>query len=169
MPKYDEQLDRIEQQIQEIWLDCLAGEVARVAKALDEDADLEALTLLDRVVLITRSLREQTRTLGRLAPYGSQTAALNHASYEELLNSASCVWRAMVCLLRRRDVSLPEIYSNPAAHSDLYQILERSIDWDAAHQGWLEHHDPACESHVPLFPELWKVRGPAIQLAESPQ
>jgi tryptophan 2,3-dioxygenase len=167
MTIYDEQLDRIERQVQELWADCIAAEAARLERALDQDADLEALTLLDRIVSTTRSMREQTRTLLRLAPHKPQVVDVKSSGYEQLEAATAGAWCAMKHLLKRRDVSVFEIYASPATHSDLYQLLERSIDWDRALQGWLAGHDLGRDSRMPLLTELSRVRGRAIQLSES--
>jgi tryptophan 2,3-dioxygenase len=167
MTIYDEQLDRIEQQLQELWADCIAAAAARLERALDQDADLEALTLLDRIVLTTRSVREQTRTLLRLAPRRQQAVDLGSLGYGQLVAAAAGAWCAMKHLLKRRGVSLYEIYARPASHPDLFQLLERSIDWDSALQGWFVEHGLARDPRMPLFPELWQVRGRVIQLSES--
>ncbi len=88
---------------------------------------------------------------------------------------------AVDSLLTRRAAALPAVYRNPENYQDVYCVLERFVDWDAAFQLWLVEHFmlvrrtlgidktvPALDGFPtvalgarmtrPLFPALWNVR-----------
>jgi tryptophan 2,3-dioxygenase len=180
----DELLFQILHQTQELWLKCAAFETANLVEALDRHALFKAVAILDRIVLITRSLGEQIRILFTLSPSRFHVirrslgngSGLESPGYNQMLATADAAFAAL-----ERGATLLAIHETPDDFPDLHRISERFVDWDAAVQSWRVEHFllvrrtlgidktvPALDGSPPvalgarmtrpLFPELWQIR-----------
>jgi len=172
-PAADEFLVRTQLQAQELWIGCAAFEAADLVNELDGDDISGALEAADRVVRITRCLREQVRLLSALPPprlrwlrrrFGAGDPGSTGTDRATL--AANAAWAALERLLARRRSSVFAIYYLPDRNPGICRLLERFVDWDAALQSWLAECSMlagdvgAGGARVPgrIFPELWKVR-----------
>lgn len=144
----EELLFQVQHQTQELWLKCAAFEGVALVDGLDDDALFDVLGALDRIVLCTRSLSEQIRILGTLAPAPFHVirrslgngSGLESPGYNQAHAAAEAAGAALVRLLTRRQTTLLALYLDPDSHPDLHRVAERFVDWDAAFQSWLVEH-----------------------------
>ena len=135
-------------QSQELWLKCIAFEVANLIEEVDGDAAFGALSALDRIVMMQRNLQEQIRVLFTLSPDRFQTirrslgngSGLESPGYNQVLTAADAAGEALGRLIARRGTSLLDIYRAPERCPDIHRVAERFVDWDGAFQAWLMEH-----------------------------
>jgi kynureninase len=144
----DELVFQVLHQTQELWLKCVAFEVANLIEELDGDTIFGALSALDRIVLVQRNLQEQIRVLFTLSPDRFHTirrslgngSGLESPGYNQVLTAADAAGEALDRLLARRGVSVLDVYRQPERFPDLHRVAERFVDWDGAFQAWLMEH-----------------------------
>ncbi|HET9625320.1 MAG TPA: tryptophan 2,3-dioxygenase family protein, partial [Kofleriaceae bacterium] len=144
----DELVFQILHQTQELWLKCVAFEVANLIEELDGDTIFGALSALDRIVLMQRNLQEQIRILFTLSPDRFHTirrslgngSGLESPGYNQVLTAADAAGEALDRLLARRGATLLDVYRGPERFPDIHRIAERFVDWDGTFQSWLMEH-----------------------------
>ncbi|HEY0189841.1 MAG TPA: aminotransferase class V-fold PLP-dependent enzyme [Kofleriaceae bacterium] len=144
----DELVFQILHQTQELWLKCIAFEVANLIEEIDGEAVFAALSALDRIVLMQRNLQEQIRVLFTLSPDRFQTirrslgngSGLESPGYNQVLAAADAAGDALGRLIARRGTSLLDVYRSPERFADIHRVAERFVDWDGAFQAWLMEH-----------------------------
>ena len=120
----DELLFQIQHQTQELWLKCVAFEITNLIAKLDADVISGALSVLDRIVMITRSLAEQIRLMFTLSPSSfhvirrslGEGSGLQSPGYNQMLTAAEAALGALQRLLTRREATLLSIYGSPNEH-----------------------------------------------------
>lgn len=144
----DELLFLVIHQTQELWLKCAVFEVTNLVERLDGDLLFPALESLDRIVHVTRILRDQMRVLDTLSPSRFQVirrslgngSGLESPGYNRLLAAAEAAGRALDRLIARRGATLLDVYQEPDSHADVHRLAERFVDWDSTFQTWLVEH-----------------------------
>jgi tryptophan 2,3-dioxygenase len=191
----EELLFQVMHQSQELWLKVLAFEGVPLVDALDRD-DLDAAQgTLHRMVTIARCLGAEMRILQTLGPGTFQIirrqlgngSGLESPGYNQLHVAAQHAKDALHRALGRQGTTLLEVYSRQTQWQALYNVLERFVDLDEAHQAWLFSHlalvrrtigidkqvralDGFPTAALParaqraLFPELWDVR---VEMTQS--
>jgi tryptophan 2,3-dioxygenase len=184
----DELLFQGVHQSQELWLKMLAHESVEAVGDLDANSLWEASARLERLARMARLLATELGVLETLTPdtYQIIRRSLGNGSGQESpgYNSASVAARgleeALERLLRRRDVQLADVYTNPRL-ADLKRVCEQLLDYDEAWQHWLYTHFQLVRRTIgvdstvkaldglptrvlpgrmtqPLFSALWRVR-----------
>ncbi|HEX4422912.1 MAG TPA: aminotransferase class V-fold PLP-dependent enzyme [Kofleriaceae bacterium] len=144
----DELVFQVMHQTQELWLKCIAFEVANLVEALDGESVFGALSTLDRIVLMQRNLQEQIRVLFTLSPDRFHTirrslgngSGLESPGYNQVLIAADAAGEALDRMIGRRKAALLDIYRAPDRYPDVHRVAERFVDWDGAFQSWLMEH-----------------------------
>jgi len=144
----DELMFQVMHQTQELWLKCSAFEAANLVEALDGEQLVNALRVLDRIIMMSRILADQIRVMFTLTPQQfavirkslGNGSGLESPGYNQVLAAAHAAGDALGRLLGRRGTSLLDVYLQPDTHGELHHLAERFVDWDAAFQSWLVEH-----------------------------
>ncbi len=185
---HDEMQFQIVHQTAELWMKLIEFEVRHVADLLARDRLALATSLLRRVGRVQRLLTAQIDLLDTMSPkaYMTVRAGLGRGSGQEspgfralLRLPGEVMWPAFEGVLRRRGVTLREIYEHPEDRHDLFALAEGLVDYDQLLQGWRHRHlllvyriigvgTPSLKGKPSdllahglkqrFFPELWEVR-----------
>lgn len=145
----DEHLFQVMHQTQELWLKAIAFDAISLVDAFDDDHLHEASALLDRIVLVQRSLAGEMRILQTLTPKTFQTirrnlgngSGLESPGYNRLLLATEAVAQAFTRALDRTGTSIVELYATERREqAGLLRVAELLVDWDEAFQTWLVAH-----------------------------
>jgi tryptophan 2,3-dioxygenase len=145
---HDELQFQIVHQAAELWMKLCDHEIAFVAGELREDRVPRAIRGLDRVRRIQSVLELQLSLLDTMAPRDYMTIrnALGRGSGQEspgfkrMLQLADEIWPDVEKLLARRKVTLRQVYEQPDAHGELFNLCEALVDFDQHLQGWRMRH-----------------------------
>ncbi|AKU99085.1 Tryptophan 2,3-dioxygenase [Labilithrix luteola] len=145
----DEHLFQVMHQTQELWLKAIAFDTISLVDAFDEDHLHEASALLERIVLVQRSLASEMRILQTLTPKTFQAirrnlgngSGLESPGYNRLLLATDAVEQAFTRALERTGTSIVELYATERQEqAGLLRVAELLVDWDEAFQTWLVAH-----------------------------
>jgi tryptophan 2,3-dioxygenase len=145
---HDELQFQIVHQVAELWMKLIEHEIVFVAEQLRAVAVPRALRALARVRGIQLLLSEQLALLDTMAPRDYMTIrnALGRGSGQEspgfrrMLQLPDEIWPAVTELLAKKEVTLRQIYEQPDAHSELFNLCEALLDFDQALQAWRQRH-----------------------------
>src|SRR5581483_7967874 len=184
---HDELQFQIVHQAAELWMKLIDHEIAFAGGELREDRIPRAMRALDRVRRIQTVLELQLSLLDTMAPKDYMTIrnALGRGSGQEspgfkrMLQLADELWPSVEALLARRKLTLRQIYEQPDAQGELFNLCEALIDFDQHLQGWRQRHlvlvyrqigagTPSLKGKASellaegmkhrFFPKLWDVR-----------
>jgi tryptophan 2,3-dioxygenase len=196
MAHRDELLFQTIHQSSELWLKLAGFEVGTAIEAVNGNAVWPAIRLLRRACDAVDLVHDNTLMLEHLAPwdYHGVRPSLGHGSgfdspgFRVTHELSPQLGAAFDALLRRRSLSLVELYQNSAEHEDVFQLAERLIDWDQRLILWRTVHLKLVERiigghvigtqgtpvevlgrrlDVRYFPELWDVRNELTRLAHT--
>jgi tryptophan 2,3-dioxygenase len=185
---HDEMQFQIVHQAHELYMKLIEHELRFSCQLLGADQPARAITTLRRVGTVQRLLLQSVDLLDTMAPtdYMTIRTGLGRGSGQEspgfrtmLRLPQEIVWPAFAAFLERAGVRLRQIYDDPHAHHELFQLCECLVDYDQMLQGWRQRHltlvyriigtgTPSLKGkHSDLlahgmktrfFPELWDVR-----------
>jgi tryptophan 2,3-dioxygenase len=145
---HDELQFQIVHQVAELWMKLIEHEIVFMAEQLRAVAVARALRALARVRGIQQLLVEQLALLDTMAPRDYMTIrnALGRGSGQEspgfrrMLQLPDEIWPAVTELLAKQQVTLRQIYEQPDAHPELFNLCEALLDFDQALQAWRQRH-----------------------------
>lgn len=145
---HDELQFQIVHQVAELWMKLVEHEVLFAAAQLRDGHTARALRAMSRVRGIQVLLMDQLQLLDTMAPRDYMTIrnALGRGSGQEspgfrrMLQLPEEVWPSFEVLLQKRGVALRQIYEQPDAHPELFNVAEALIDYDQNLQSWRMRH-----------------------------
>jgi tryptophan 2,3-dioxygenase len=146
---HDEMQFQIVHQAHELYMKLIAHELEFVSTTLAAGDAARAVTTLRRVVTIQRVLLHSVDLLDTMAPtdYMTIRTGLGRGSGQEspgfrtmLRLPQEVVWPAFTAFLERTGVTLRQIYDQPHAHHQLFQLCEGLVDYDQLLQTWRQRH-----------------------------
>ena len=185
---HDEMQFQIVHQVSELWMKLIAHELGFLTELLMVDERARAITTLGRIAKAQRLLIEQIDLLDTMSPvdYMIVRTGLGRGSGQEspgfrnmVKLPGELVWPAFDAFLAKTGVTLRQIYEQPHAHHQLFQLCEGLVDYDQLLQTWRQRHlmlvyriigtgtpslkgkDSELLAHgmkTRFFPELWDVR-----------
>jgi len=184
---HDEHLFQAVHQASELWLKLACVELERATSLLVADRLATAVRLLRRATDAMSLVIDQIHMLEHLSPidYAVVRTALGHGAgfdspgFRRVQRSSPALGEAFTALLKRRGVTLIEVYERPSGSEDLYQGAEQMLTWDERVILWRFHHLKVVERiiggnvigtqgtpvevlgkriDVRFYPELWQVR-----------
>jgi tryptophan 2,3-dioxygenase len=184
---HDELQFQIVHQVAELWMKLCEHELGLAATEMRHGGAARAMRAFERVHRLQHLLTEQLALLDTMAPKDYMTIrnALGRGSGQEspgfrrMLQLPDEVWPAFAALLASRTVTVRQIYEQPDAHPELFNLAEALVDYDQNLQGWRQRHlilvyrqigagTPSLKGKPSellaeglkhrFFPELWDVR-----------
>ncbi len=184
---HDELQFQIVHQVAELWMKLTEHEVLFAGERMRAGDAPRALRGLGRVKAIQTLLMDQLMLLDTMAPKDYMTIrnALGRGSGQEspgfkrMLQIPDEVWPSFEALLAARKVTLRQIYEQPDAQAELFNVAEALLDFDQNLQGWRQRHlmlvyrqigagTPSLKGKASellaeglkhrFFPKLWEVR-----------
>lgn len=185
---HDELQFQIVHQAHELYMKLIEHELRFLCGLLATGEVPRAVTTLGRVSRVQRVLLQSIDLLDTMAPtdYMTIRTGLGRGSGQEspgfrtmLKLPGEIVWPAVQAFLAREGVTIREIYDQPHARHDLFQVLEGLVEYDQLLQMWRQRHlmlvyriigtgTPSLKGkHSDLlahgmkqrfFPKLWDVR-----------
>jgi tryptophan 2,3-dioxygenase len=145
---HDELQFQIVHQVAELWMKLVEHEILFAAEMLRAVAVPRALRAFARVRGIQQLLLEQLALLDTMAPRDYMTIrnALGRGSGQEspgfrrMLQLPDEIWPSVTELLATKQVTLRQIYEQPDAHPELFNLCEALLDFDQALQSWRQRH-----------------------------
>ena len=183
----DEHLFQTVHQASELWLKLACLELEQATSLVNADGVPAATRLLRRANHCMELIIAQLHMLDHLSPvdYAVVRTALGHGAgfdspgFRVLHRSSPVLGDAFDGLLRRRGITLLEVFDRGYELEDVYQLAEQMITWDERVILWRFHHLKVVERiiggnvigtqgtpvevlgkriDVRFFPELWTVR-----------
>jgi len=145
----EEPLFQITHQASELWMKLMLIELERALNYIDADKILMACRCLRLVNDCQMVLLMQVDLIGRnisIVEYGQIRLALGQGSgmespgFNRLLEMAPRIWERFTALLKRRKVSLSEIYRDYEQNIELHTLAEALMDYDDLFHKWRTHH-----------------------------
>jgi tryptophan 2,3-dioxygenase len=138
MAHRDELLFQTIHQASELWMKLACFEITTAVEHMQTDRLPPAIRLLRRAVAALDQVHNATLMLEHLAPwdYHGVRSQLGHGSgfdspgFRHIHDLTPRLASAFMTLIERRGVSLHDIYRFNDAHSDLFDLAERLVDWD---------------------------------------
>lgn len=187
MVHHDELMFQVVHQSWELWCKLILYELRSVGRLLDEDRLIEAYPLLTRCSQALQLNSKAMHVLETMTPWDFHVirAALGQGSgaespgFRQIQQKAPALWPHVEKLVKRRNTSLLEVYTQPQRHPDLLRLLEHMTDLDMFFHIWrLNHlamvkriigrdvkslkgyavHQLEADVQGVLWPALWKVR-----------
>jgi tryptophan 2,3-dioxygenase len=184
---HDEMQFQIVHQVAELWMKLVEHELLFAGEKLRANDIARAVRALDRVRGIQILLHDQLALLDTMAPKDYMTIrnALGRGSGQEspgfkrLLQLPDEIWPSFEALLAQRKVTLRQIYEQPEAQAELFNLTEALLTVDQNLQGWRQRHlmivyrqigmgTPSLKGKASellaegmkhrFFPKLWEVR-----------
>lgn len=146
---HDEMQFQLVHQAHELYMKLIDHELHFMAHLLGEDQLARAVTTLKRVATVQRVLLHSIDLLDTMAPtdYMTIRTGLGRGSGQEspgfrtmLRIPGEVVWPAVSAFLARKNVTVRQVYDEPHARHDLYQLLEGLVDYDQLLQTWRQRH-----------------------------
>jgi tryptophan 2,3-dioxygenase len=145
---HDELQFQIVHQVAELWMKLVEHEILFVAEMLRATQLPRALRALARVRAAQQLLLEQLSLLDTMAPRDYMTIrnALGRGSGQEspgfrrMLQLPDELWPSVTDLLARQQVTLRQIYEQPDAHPELFNLCEALLEFDQSLQLWRQRH-----------------------------
>ena len=183
----DELLFQTVHQSSELWLKLACTEIEEATSLLAGDGVPAAVRLLRRANDCMSFVTGQLHMLEHMNPvdYALVRTALGHGAgfdspgFRRVHRLSPALGEAFDALLRRRGLTLYDLYRSGYAMEDLYQLAEELLTWDERVILWRFHHLKVVERiiggnvigtqgtpvevlgkriDVRFFPELWTVR-----------
>jgi tryptophan 2,3-dioxygenase len=184
---HDEMQFQVVHQVAELWMKLVEHELTFAAEKMRSGELPRVLRALDRVRGIQLLLQDQLALLDTMAPKDYMTIrnALGRGSGQEspgfkrLLQLPDEIWPSFEALLASRKVTLRQIYEQPDAQPELFNLCEALLNVDQNLQGWRMRHlmivyrqigagTPSLKGKASellaegmkhrFFPRLWDVR-----------
>jgi tryptophan 2,3-dioxygenase len=184
---HDEHLFQAVHQTSELWLKLACQELELATTLLNGDNAAGAVRQARRANEIISLVTAQLHMLEHMNPvdYTVVRTALGHGAgfdspgFRRVHKTSPALGDAFMALLRRRGLSLYDLYRSGHAQEDLYQLAEALITWDERNIMWRYQHLKTVERiigghvigtqgtpvevlgrriDVRFFPELWSVR-----------
>jgi tryptophan 2,3-dioxygenase len=184
---HDELQFQIVHQVAELWMKLCEHELLLAAAEMRRGGAARAMRAFQRVHRLQQLLTEQLALLDTMAPKDYMTIrnALGRGSGQEspgfrrMLQLPEEVWPAFAELLAARALTVRQIYEQPDAHAELFNLAEALVDYDQNLQAWRQRHlilvyrqigagTPSLKGKPSellaegmkhrFFPELWNVR-----------
>ena len=146
---HDEMQFQVVHQAHELYMKLVDHELRFVVELLGKDDAARAITHLHRVATTQRVLLHSIELLDTMAPtdYMTIRTGLGRGSGQEspgfrtmLKLPGELVWPAFASFLERAKVALRQIYEQPHAHHQLFQLCEGLVDYDQLLQMWRQRH-----------------------------
>ena len=146
---HDELQFQVVHQAHELYMKLIEHELRFACKLLDDGAVARAITQLRRVSLTQHVLLHSVELLDTMAPtdYMTIRTGLGRGSGQEspgfrmmLKLPGELVWPTFARFLEKHGVTLRQIYDNPHAHHQLFQLCEGLVDYDQLLQTWRYRH-----------------------------
>jgi tryptophan 2,3-dioxygenase len=145
---HDELQFQMVHQVAELWMKLIDHEVTEAGRRLGRDEVPGALRLFQRIKQMQLLLIEQLRLLDTMAPRDYMTIrnALGRGSGQEspgfrrMMQLPDEVWPSFAALLERRVTTLRQVYEQPEAHAELFNLAEALCDFDQHLQLWRQRH-----------------------------
>jgi tryptophan 2,3-dioxygenase len=192
----DELLFQTVHQSSELWLKHAWNEVEEASRLLEAGDLAGAQRLLRRANACIRYVIGFLEHLELMSPWEYQDIrrVLGHGSgfdspgFREIRRVSPLLYGAFESLLRKRGISLLDVYVLGRENEDLYQLAELLIDWDEQVGIWRFRHvkmvgrvigeDVVGTQGTPvellaglikhkMFPDLWRVRTELTELAKE--
>jgi tryptophan 2,3-dioxygenase len=183
----DELLFQTVHQSSELWLKLASAETGEAVALLEREEIAAALRLLGRASLALQLITGQLDMLERMSPWEYQEirAVLGHGSgfdspgFRSLRGVVPTLGQAFSALLRKRQLTLEEVYVRHSEHEDLYQLAEALTELDERLMLWRVRHYKVVARIIgdevvgtqgtpvellgglikqTFFPELWAIR-----------
>jgi tryptophan 2,3-dioxygenase len=183
----DELLFQTVHQSSELWLKLASGETAEAVALLGREEIAGALRLLRRASLALQLITGQLDMLEQMSPWEYQEvrAVLGHGSgfdspgFRSLRGVVPTLGQAFSALVRKRQLTLEDVYVHGREHEDLYQLAEALTELDERLMLWRVRHYKVVSRIIgdevvgtqgtpvellgglikqTFFPELWAVR-----------
>jgi tryptophan 2,3-dioxygenase len=184
---HDEMQFQVVHQVAELWMKLVDHELVFAAEKMRSGETARVLRSLERVRGIQLLLQDQLALLDTMAPKDYMTIrnALGRGSGQEspgfkrLLQLPDEIWPSFEALLQQRSTTLRQIYEQPDAHPELFNLSEALLNFDQNLQGWRMRHlmivyrqigmgTPSLKGKASellaegmkhrFFPKLWDVR-----------
>jgi tryptophan 2,3-dioxygenase len=184
---HDELLFQTVHQSSELWLKLASAETAEAVALLERDEIASALRLLRRASLALQLITGQLDMLEQMSPWEYQEvrAVLGHGSgfdspgFRSIRGVAPALGQAFSALVRKRNLTLEEVYVHGREHEDLYQLAEALTELDERLMLWRVRHYKVVARIIgdevvgtqgtpvellgglikqTFFPELWAIR-----------
>jgi tryptophan 2,3-dioxygenase len=192
----DELLFQTVHQASELWLKLAWNETEEAMRLIERRELAAAIRLLRRSVLAVKYVIAQLDMLEQMSPWEYQIVrkVLGHGSgfdspgFREIRRIAPQLGQAFSALLRERELSIVELYTQGREHEELYQLAELLISWDEVVSLWRMRHylvvarvigDQVVGTQgTPVellgglikqrfYPELWQARNRLTALADE--
>jgi tryptophan 2,3-dioxygenase len=145
---HDELQFQVVHQVAELWMKLIEHEVMFAAARLRAGEVPRALRALGRVKSIQVLLVDQLTLLDTMAPRDYMTIrnALGRGSGQEspgfkrMLQLPDELWQPFTQLMSARKVALRDVYEQPDAQPELFNLCEALVDFDQLLQGWRQRH-----------------------------
>jgi tryptophan 2,3-dioxygenase len=146
---HDELQFQVVHQAHELYMKLIEHELRFTCQLLDQGQAARAISTLRRVASIQRVLLHSVDLLDTMAPtdYMTIRLGLGRGSGQEspgfrtmLKLPGELVWPAVAAFLERSKVTLRQIYDDPHAHHQLFQLCEGLVDYDQLLQTWRYRH-----------------------------
>jgi tryptophan 2,3-dioxygenase len=183
----DELLFQTVHQSSELWLKLASAETAEAGALLEREEIAPALRLLRRAGLALQLITGQLDMLEQMSPWEYQEvrAVLGHGSgfdspgFRSLRAVVPTLGQALSALVRKRQLTLEDVYVNGREHEDLYQLAEALTELDERLMLWRVRHYKVVARIIgdevvgtqgtpvellgglikqTFFPELWAIR-----------
>ena len=184
---HDELLFQTVHQSSELWLKLASAETAEAVALLEREEIAPALRLLRRAGLALQLITGQLDMLEQMSPWEYQEvrAVLGHGSgfdspgFRSLRAVVPTLGQALSALVRKRQLTLEDVYVNGREHEDLYQLAEALTELDERLMLWRVRHYKVVARIIgdevvgtqgtpvellgglikqTFFPELWAIR-----------
>ena len=184
---HDELLFQTVHQSSELWLKLASAETAEAVALLEREEIAPALRLLRRAGLALQLITGQLDMLEQMSPWEYQEvrAVLGHGSgfdspgFRSLRAVVPTLGPALSALVRKRQLTLEDVYVNGREHEDLYQLAEALTELDERLMLWRVRHYKVVARIIgdevvgtqgtpvellgglikqTFFPELWAIR-----------
>lgn len=146
---HDELQFQVVHQAHELYMKLIEHELRFVCELLGRGEVARAVTTLRRVSSVQRVLLHSVELLDTMAPtdYMTIRTGLGRGSGQEspgfrtmLRMPGELVWPAFSAFLEKTGASLRQIYENPHANHELFQLCEGLVDYDQLLQTWRYRH-----------------------------
>jgi len=183
----DELLFQTVHQSSELWLKHASVEAEEAAALVEGEQIAPALRLLRRTALGLKLITEQLDMLEQMSPWEYQEvrAVLGHGSgfdspgFRRIRTVVPRLGQAFSALVRKRGLSLEDVYVHGREHEDLYQLAEALTELDERLMLWRVRHYKVVARIIgdevvgtqgtpvellgglikqTFFPELWAIR-----------
>jgi tryptophan 2,3-dioxygenase len=183
----DELLFQTVHQSSELWLKLASAETEEAVALLQRDEIAAALRLLRRASLALQLITGQLDMLEQMSPWEYQEvrAVLGHGSgfdspgFRSLRGVVPPLGQALSVLVRKRQLTLEDVYVHGREHEDLYQLAEALTELDERLTLWRVRHYKVVARIIgdevvgtqgtpvellgglikqTFFPELWAIR-----------